>query len=46
MTTSGCLATALDADGSVASVEFFVDGSSVAVVTAAPFEAAWAANVW
>ena len=37
-------ATALDADGSVASVEFFVDGTSVAVVTAAPFEATWAAT--
>ena len=37
-------ATALDADGSVASVEFFVDGSSVAVATAAPFEATWAAT--
>ncbi|KPL97263.1 glycosyl hydrolase family 18 protein [Vibrio splendidus] len=37
-------ATALDSDGSVASVEFFVDGTSVAVVTAAPFEATWAAT--
>lgn len=37
-------ATALDADGSVASVEFFVDDSSVAVATAAPFEAMWAAT--
>ncbi|MFA0611744.1 chitinase C-terminal domain-containing protein [Vibrio sp. 10N.222.49.B4] len=37
-------ATALDSDGSVTSVEFFIDGTSVAVVTAAPFEAAWAAT--
>ncbi|MGV2841895.1 Ig-like domain-containing protein, partial [Vibrio cyclitrophicus] len=37
-------ATALDADGSVASVEFSVDGASVAVVTSAPFEAAWSAT--
>ncbi|MFA0520178.1 Ig-like domain-containing protein, partial [Vibrio sp. 10N.222.55.E8] len=37
-------ATALDVDGAVVSVEFYVDGASVAVVTAAPFEAVWGAT--
>ena len=37
-------ASASDADGSVAHVEFFVDGVSLAVDTTAPFSTDWLAN--
>ena len=35
---------AVDPDGSVASVEFFVDGTSLGVVTSAPYSASWQAT--
>ncbi|MEL7308812.1 MAG: Ig-like domain-containing protein [Pseudomonadota bacterium] len=37
-------AVAADPDGSVASVEFFVDGTSLSVVTSAPYSASWQAT--
>ena len=37
-------AIAADPDGSVASVEFFVDGTSLSVVTSAPYSASWQAT--
>ncbi|EAR10712.1 glycosyl hydrolase family 18 protein [Reinekea blandensis] len=38
-------ASAADADGSVSSVEFFVDGTSIAIDTTAPFASQWTATV-
>ncbi|WP_075593418.1 MULTISPECIES: glycosyl hydrolase family 18 protein [unclassified Pseudoalteromonas] len=38
-------ADAIDTDGTVASVEFFVDGTSVAVTSSAPYSTSWQATV-
>ncbi|MFI5151005.1 MAG: Ig-like domain-containing protein [Bacteroidia bacterium] len=39
------IATASDPDGTVSSVEFFVDGTSIGVVNASPFQINWTATL-